>query len=75
MSLVVVNDLVWTRQLTAEDHSIPGGSKTDEPAKQCGNRANHVGELSEIALDTLEDLTKRYSLRIASGDLLYLGPT
>jgi len=43
MSLVVVNDLVWTRQLTAEDHSIPGGSKTDEPAKQCGNRANHVG--------------------------------
>ena len=31
------------------------------------------GELSEIALDTLEDLTKRYSLRIASGDLLYLG--
>ena len=75
MSLVVVNDLVWTRQLTAEDHSIPGGSKTDEPAKQCGNRANHVGELSEIALDTLEDLTKRYSLRIASGDLLYLGGT
>ena len=31
------------------------------------------GKLSEIALDTLEDLTKRYSLRIASGDLLYLG--
>src|SRR5437867_10229343 len=33
------------------------------------------GELSEIALDTLEDLTKSYSLRIASGDLLYLGGT
>ena len=31
------------------------------------------GKLSEIALDTLDDLTKRYSLRIASGDLLYLG--
>src|SRR5204863_2116946 len=33
------------------------------------------GKMSEIAIGTLEDLTKRYSLRIASGDLLYLGGT
>lgn len=33
------------------------------------------GKLSEIAIDTLEDLTKKYSLRIASGDLLYLSGT
>jgi hypothetical protein len=30
------------------------------------------GKMSEIAIESLEDLTKRYSLRIASGDLLYL---
>ena len=30
------------------------------------------GNLSQIALDALEDLTKRYSLFIGSGDLLYL---
>jgi hypothetical protein len=30
------------------------------------------GDLSQIALDALDDLTKRYSLFIASGDLLYL---
>ena len=29
------------------------------------------GKLSQIALDVLEDLTKRYSLRIAFGDLLH----
>src|SRR5437867_3389802 len=33
------------------------------------------GKLSEIGIDTLEYLTKSYSLRIASGDLLYLGGT
>jgi hypothetical protein len=33
------------------------------------------GNMSEIAIDTLEDLTKRYSLRITSGDLLYLAGT
>ncbi len=33
------------------------------------------GKMSEIAIGTLEDLTKRYSLWIASGDLLYLGGT
>jgi hypothetical protein len=31
------------------------------------------GKMSEIAIESLEDLTKRYSLRIASGDLLYIG--
>ena len=30
------------------------------------------GNLSQIALDVLEDLTKRYSLRITFGELLYL---
>ena len=30
------------------------------------------GNMSQLALDALEDLTSRYSLRIASGDLLYL---
>jgi hypothetical protein len=30
------------------------------------------GKLSQIAIDALQDLTKKYSLRIASGDLLYL---
>lgn len=30
------------------------------------------GKMSEIAIENLEDLTKRYSLRIASGDLLYI---
>jgi len=30
------------------------------------------GKMPQLALDALEDLTKRYSLRIASGDLLYL---
>jgi hypothetical protein len=30
------------------------------------------GNLSQIALDALDDLTKRYSLFIGSGDLLYL---
>ena len=30
------------------------------------------GKLSQVALDVLEDLTKRYSLRIAFGELLYL---
>ncbi len=30
------------------------------------------GNLSRIALDALDDLTKRYSLCISSGDLLYL---
>ena len=30
------------------------------------------GNMSQLALDALEDLTRRYSLRIASGDLLYL---
>lgn len=31
------------------------------------------GEIPQRALDVLEDLTKRYSLRIAFGELLYLG--
>jgi hypothetical protein len=31
------------------------------------------GKMSEIAIESLEDLTKRYSLRVASGDLLYIG--
>jgi len=30
------------------------------------------GNIPQLALDALEDLTSRYSLRIASGDLLYL---
>jgi hypothetical protein len=30
------------------------------------------GNMSQIALDALEDITKRYSLRIASSDVLYL---
>ena len=30
------------------------------------------GNMSQLALDALEDLTRRFSLRIASGDLLYL---
>ena len=30
------------------------------------------GEMSQVALDVLEDLTKSYSLRIAFGELLYL---
>ena len=30
------------------------------------------GEIPRIALDVLEDLTKRYSLRVAFGELLYL---
>ena len=75
MSLVVVNDLVWTRQLTAEDHSIPEGAKPMNRRSNVEIARIMWGELSEIALDTLEDLTKRYSLRIASGDLLYLGHT
>src|SRR5947207_9647177 len=33
------------------------------------------GNMSQTAIDTLQDLTKRYSLRIASGDLLYLTGT
>jgi hypothetical protein len=33
------------------------------------------GSMSQIAIDNLEDLTKKYSLRIASGDLLYLAGT
>src|ERR1700730_17121133 len=33
------------------------------------------GKMSEIAIESLEDLTKRHSLRIASGDLLYLAGT
>src|SRR5215471_5704331 len=31
------------------------------------------GKMSQVALDALEDLARRYSLSIASGDLLYLG--
>jgi hypothetical protein len=30
------------------------------------------GKMSQVALDVLEDLTKRYSLRVAFGELLYL---
>ncbi len=30
------------------------------------------GNISQIALEALEDLTKRYSLRVASGELLFL---
>jgi hypothetical protein len=30
------------------------------------------GKISQVALDVLEDLTKKYSLRIAFGELLYL---
>jgi hypothetical protein len=30
------------------------------------------GEMSKLALDALEDLTKRHSLRVPAGDLLYL---
>jgi hypothetical protein len=33
------------------------------------------GKMSGLALNTLEDLTTRYSLRIASGDLLYFNGT
>jgi hypothetical protein len=33
------------------------------------------GKMPEIAIESLEDLTKRYSLRISSGDLLYLAGT
>ena len=33
------------------------------------------GKMSEIALDSLEDLAKKYSLRVALGDLLYLAGT
>jgi hypothetical protein len=33
------------------------------------------GNMSQISIDALEDLTKRCSLRIASGELLYLGGT
>jgi hypothetical protein len=33
------------------------------------------GEMSALAVETLEDLTTRYSLRIACGDLLYLSGT
>ena len=33
------------------------------------------GNMSQIAIDALEDLTRRYSLRIASGDLLYMAGT
>jgi hypothetical protein len=33
------------------------------------------GNMSQIAIDTLGELTKRHSLRIDSGDLLYLGGT
>jgi hypothetical protein len=30
------------------------------------------GEMSQVALDVLEDITKRYSLRVAFGEILYL---
>ena len=33
------------------------------------------GKMPQVAIDSLRDLTKRYSLRIASGDLLYLAGT
>ena len=42
------------------------------------NRSNAVvaealwGEMPRVALDVLKDLTKRYSLRVAFGELLYL---
>src|SRR2546425_445014 len=61
-------------QLTSRDRNH-GTEKVRRVMKKPKNAAMAEtiwGHMSQIALDALEDITKRYSLRIASSDLLYL---